>query len=289
MDNQRLSKHKINVHTLTQMNIELHSHNFYELVYVIDGCAEQTLCESTVHVQKGDYFIIDYGSYHSYSNCRNFEIINCLFMPEFIDKTLSGCTSFAQLITNYLIRFNYTILSKVPANNVFTDTDGRICALFESLLEEYTSGKHGFIELMRCALIEILVRSLRSIVDPAKPQRHATTLKLTRYVDEHFAENISLSHLGRELNFSLPYLSRLFHREVGISFQQYLQKTRIEHSCRLLAETRMSITQIAQEVGYSDTKHFSKIFRETVHMSPREFRRNVSDANILHLTKATTS
>ena len=279
LDNQRLSKHKINVHTLTQPSIELHSHNFYELVYVIDGCAEQTLCESTVHVQKGDYFIIDYGSYHSYSDCQNFQIINCLFMPDFIDKTLSGCTSFAQLITNYLIRFNYTILSKVPTNNVFTDTDGRIRTLFESLLEEYNGKQHGFIELIRCGLIEILVRSLRSIVDPFKPQMHDATLKLTRYIDEHFTENISLSHLGRELNFSLPYLSRLFHHEVGLSFQQYLQKIRIAHSCRLLAETHLSITQIAQEVGYSDTKHFGKLFRKTVHMSPREFRKSIVDTS----------
>lgn len=277
LDNQRLNIHKIEIHQLLQKDAALHSHDFYELVYVLNGCAEQTLGETTMHVKKGDFFIIDYGSCHSYRNCQSFEIINCLFMPEFIDKTLSGCTSFAQLITNYLIRFNYTILSEVPANNVFTDTDGRIKTLFETLLEEYTDRKHGFIELIRCGLIEILVRSLRSIVDPDKPQMHAATLQLTRYIDEHFTENISLSHLGRELNFSLPYLSRLFHREVGISFQQYLQKTRIEHGCRLLAETRLSITQIAQELGYSDTKHFGKLFRKTVHMSPREFRKSMAD------------
>ena len=97
--------------------------------------------------------------------------------------------------------------------------------------------------------------------------------------ESSFTENISLSHLGRELNFSLPYLSRLFHREVGLSFQQYLQKIRIAHSCRLLAETRLSITQIAQEVGYSDTKHFGKLFRKTVHMSPREFRKSIVDTS----------
>lgn len=279
LGNQRLNSHKINIHTLIQPAIELHSHHFYELVYVLAGSAMQTLGDTTVQVNKGDYFIIDYGSYHSYADCKNFQIINCLFMPEFIDKTLAGCTSFAQLITNYLIRFNYTILSKVPTNNVFTDTDGHIQALFETLLTEYTDRKHGFIELIRCSLVEILVRSLRSIVDPDKPQRHSAALKLTRYIDEHFGENISLSRLGRELGFSLPYLSRLFHREVGTSFQQYLQKTRIEHSCRLLAETRLTIMQIAQEVGYNDTKHFGKLFRETVHMSPREFRKSVTDVN----------
>ncbi len=274
-----LVPHKIDVHQLSQSSIALHNHSFFELVYVLEGSAEQTLGETTVHVNCGDYFIIDYGSYHSYTNCKNFSLINCLFKPEYLDKTLSGCTSFAQLITNYLIHFNYTILSKVPANNVFTDTDGHIRSLFESLLDEFKAKQPGFVELMRCHIIEILVRSLRGIVESDKLHMHAATLKLTRFVEENFTENISLSKLARELNFSLPYLSRLFHTQMGIRFQQYLQKTRIEHSCRLLAETRLPITQIAQNVGYSDTKHFGKLFREIVHMSPREFRKNVNDAN----------
>lgn len=273
----QLSPHKIDIHQLCQKNVDLHNHNFYELVYVLEGTAEQTLGETTVAVSRGDYFIIDYGSYHSYSNCQNFKLINCLFKPEFLDKTLSGCTSFAQLITNYLIRFNYTILSKVPANNVFTDTDGHIRTLFETLLQEYKDMQPGFVELIRCHIIEILVRSLRSIAETDNWHMHPTILTLKRYVDENFASEVTLSALAAELNFSLPYLSRRFRTEMGMNFQQYLQKTRIEHSCRLLAETRLPITQIAQTVGYSDTKHFGKVFREIAHMSPREFRKSVND------------
>ena len=59
LGNQRLNSHKINIHTLIQPAIELHSHHFYELVYVLDGSAMETLGDTTVQVNKGDYFIID--------------------------------------------------------------------------------------------------------------------------------------------------------------------------------------------------------------------------------------
>ena len=81
-----------------------HSHNFFELVYVTDGSAIHTVEGTPAEISKGDYFIIEYGCSHAYSNCRNFGVINCLFVPEFIDATLKGCKSYSQLITNYLIR-----------------------------------------------------------------------------------------------------------------------------------------------------------------------------------------
>ena len=136
-----------------------------------------------------------------------------------------------------------------------------------------TIGDGGYIEMMRCHLIEILVLSLRSIYVAPRNRRHMAVQKVAEYVDEHYSEHINLSSLCKEMNFSLPYISMRFREDMGISFQKYLQKVRIEHSCRLLAETDEKITHIAHNVGYDDIKFFGKIFKQTMNMSPREYRR----------------
>ena len=254
---------------------EVHSHNFFELVYVTEGSAMQTLSGKMVAISKGDYFIIDYASSHGYENCRNFYIINCLFKPEFIDATLKGCKSYAQLITNYLIRFDYTLLSAIPANKIFHDTDGGILRLFESLIYEYNSRHAGYVELSRCHLIEILVLSMRSIYTPEKHSVHPAVSKIMAYSEENFQDNISLGKLCEEMGFSLPYISKKFKEDIGITYSRYIQKLRIEHCCRLLAYTNKTITQIARSAGYGDMKFFGAIFKKTVNMTPREFRRQM--------------
>lgn len=252
----------------------MHNHEFFELVYVTSGSACHHFSDSSVTVKEGDYFIIDYGTYHSYSNCRDFNIINCLFKPVFIDQTLVNCKSFSELITNYLIRFNYTILNQIPVNNIFYDKDSTIRLLIENMLKEYNQKSPGYIELMRCTLIEILVLTMRNIAKSDKfYQAHPATVKLMEYVDENFANPLPLSELCKKLNFSLPYISRRFKLDTAMTFNNFLQKTRVEQSCRLLIETDEPITAIAQAVGYDDIKFFGKVFKENTKMSPSEFRK----------------
>jgi YesN/AraC family two-component response regulator len=163
-------------------------------------------------------------------------------------------------------------LSRLPADNIFHDSTGDIRKLFESIEREYHDGDGGYIEMMRCHLIEILVMSLRSIYVSPNMKKHSATKKLLEYVDDHYSEHINLGSLCSEMNFSLPYVSMRFREDMGISFQKYLQKVRIDQSCRLLAETNEKITHIANNVGYGDIKFFGKVFREVMNMSPREYR-----------------
>jgi len=81
--------------------------------------------------------------------------------------------------------------------------------------------------------------------------------------------------MSANLGYTPQYLSYLFHRETGVSLSGFLQRIRVEKSCSLLAKSRMSVSAIAQEVGYSDIKHFNGVFRSHMGVSPREFRARV--------------
>lgn len=272
-NHQKSADRKIAVMNIEESGVGSHSHDYFELVYVLEGRAVQSIGDRVMEVAEGDYFVIDYDSRHSYSECNGFRIINCLFKPEFLDKTLIGCKDFSKIINNYLIHFDKDWLSIIPSDNVFHDSTGDIRKLFESIEREYNDGDGGYIEMMRCHLIEILVMSLRSIYVSPNMKKHSATKKLLDYVDDHYSEHINLGSLCSEMNFSLPYVSMRFREDMGISFQKYLQKVRIDQSCRLLAETNEKITHIANNVGYGDIKFFGKVFRQVMHMTPREYRK----------------
>ena len=124
-----------------QTDMESHNHDFFELVYVVKGRAVHTLNSREGVLKEGDYFIIDYGSVHSYSKSEDFTLINCIFLPEVIDETMTGCRSLDELLHGCLIRYYTSIPGETPGNRIFHDEDGRIRQLIMGMLEEYEEKK----------------------------------------------------------------------------------------------------------------------------------------------------
>lgn len=257
-----------------QEDIEGHDHHFFELVYVTGGTAVHTLNDASGTLTAGDYFLIDYGSIHRYTKSRDFTLLNCLFLPDIIDDTMSGCRSFDALMQRCLIRYYTPALHQTTANRIFHDEDGRVLALLSGMQKEYQEKKAGYPEILRCRLIEILILTLRSVVRPARPlSKNSAVLGVITYVDAHYQEALTLGRFCDEHHFSLQYISRRFKQDTGMTFRDYLQKVRIEKSCELLAGSDMRVSEIAQSVGYGDLKFFNRLFKKLLNLSPREYRR----------------
>ena len=77
-----LDADKINMRRLAPLEDSLHGHEFFELVYVMQGSSVHHLGVRTHRLSEGDYFIMDLGSFHCYQENRDFVIVNCLFAPE---------------------------------------------------------------------------------------------------------------------------------------------------------------------------------------------------------------
>jgi quercetin dioxygenase-like cupin family protein len=78
---KEIGEGQIHMMRVTPRNDQMHRHIFFELVYIVSGTATHHLEQDTTQLRAGDYFIIDTGSIHCYRDVRNFEIINCLFLP----------------------------------------------------------------------------------------------------------------------------------------------------------------------------------------------------------------
>lgn len=257
-----------------QDDMESHDHRFFELAYVTGGSAEHTLNGNGGSLKAGDYFIMDYGSVHRYENCREFTLINCLFLPEVIDETLRGCRSLEALLQGCLIRYYRMALGAVWADRIFHDEDGRVGQLLSGMVEEYREKRLGSEEIFRCRLTEILILTLRKLVQPQGSRLKSEVVrKLLMYVDASYKERLTLKDFCGRQHYSLSYVSRRFKEETGMTFREYLQKVRVEKCCELLAGSDMTVREAAEAVGYEDMQFFHEVFRKYLHMTPKEYRR----------------
>ncbi len=271
---QKLQEEKILMTTCSDSRSASHDHDFLELTYVVQGRATHVFGEETSIIGQGDYFIVDYGVRHEYTQIGTtpFTVINCLFLPRLIDETLDRCRSFQELAENYLIKFNYRNLSDRPTRLIYHDNDERIGRLIKSLSQEYNEKRPGHQEMMRCQLIEILIDTMRKLLLPAEPSGNELVQYIIDQIERRFMERLSLGELAQKCCYSLAYVSKRFKEETGLTFQNYLQRTRIRESCRLLANTSKKIAEIAELVGYSDPKFFNEVFKNHMGMTPREFK-----------------
>jgi two-component system response regulator YesN len=159
------------------------------------------------------------------------------------------------------------------ADRILHDADGTIGSLMKIMIREYQNSHIGHMELLRCYLTQVLVHAVRaSAAQEQKRKFHNVTTVIVEYLQQHYAEPLSLEILSHLVGYSAPYLSSMFHKDTGISLQTYQQKLRIEEACRLMAQADLKLMDISQTVGYSDIKHFSKVFRRWKGLSPKEFR-----------------
>ena len=97
---------------------------------------------------------------------------------------------------------------------------------------------------------------------------------ITRYLQEHLSEEISLSVLADEFHLNPQYISQLFKNEIGVGFLVYLTNVRMEKAKKLLVSTALSVGNVAEQCGYSDYRVFTKVFKKTEGITPSQFRRD---------------
>jgi transcriptional regulator GlxA family with amidase domain len=110
------------------------------------------------------------------------------------------------------------------------------------------------------------------------PKSADGSAQLSRVLDllhKRFAKPIRIADLCSAANLSARSLHRLFTRHLGENVSEYLGRLRIGRACMLLVETDWPISMIAAETGFSNLSNFNRQFRDSRHMTPKEFRRFV--------------
>lgn len=95
-----------------------------------------------------------------------------------------------------------------------------------------------------------------------------------QYIQQHFREPLSMTVVSNHVSMNYSLFSLLFKQYTGVNFSGYLQELRIGEAKRLLEETDWRVNEICRRAGFSDDKHFLKVFKAAVGFSPTEYRRS---------------
>lgn len=140
-----------------------------------------------------------------------------------------------------------------------------LCESVESALKQYDSAEAiSLLEQM------IQVTDRRPVNGEARP---SLMEEIRAYVDDNYAEPITLTSISERFHVSAPYLSRSFKKQTGQNLVSYVTACRMQAAKRLLTEGLSTIAEIAFQVGYEDYSYFSNIFRRQCGMSPREYQK----------------
>lgn len=101
----------------------------------------------------------------------------------------------------------------------------------------------------------------------------ASILSAIKIIEKEFTDHLHSSGVAARIGISRSYFSVKFKKYVGCTFGDYVQKLRIQYSQKLLCETDLDVLEIAYKSGYEDVYYFNRLFKEKMHCSPREYRK----------------
>jgi len=123
------------------------------------------------------------------------------------------------------------------------------------------------------AITEQVVCELEKFVQEQNKGFRNEVMKVKQYIHHHYAENLNVENLARQVYLSPGYLSVVFKEETGVNLNRYVRDIRMKKSRELLENTSMKISQIAKEVGFSNNSYFCRSFREYFGSTPESCRK----------------
>lgn len=161
---------------------------------------------------------------------------------------------------------------------------------FDQLYKEFT-GKERFREILLKDMIEkILILFIREIEKPDEEKEeilHKTDTKFVpsydvlgaclNYIQNHYAENITLAEMAKQANMSQTYFSSFFKQNTGCTFRDYLKNVRLRYALSLLANSELPVYKVSEMTGFVSYEHFSRLFTKEVGIAPSSFRKQVNE------------
>jgi Response regulator containing CheY-like receiver domain and AraC-type DNA-binding domain len=124
-------------------------------------------------------------------------------------------------------------------------------------------------------LISLITKQMDNLLHEKKMQDNRPIRLAKQYISENYSKSISLEQVAEIVHLNASYLSVIFKKETGMNFIDYLINYRINISKDLLknSDLDLNLSEIAEKVGYIDSKYFSKLFYKVIGIKPSEYRK----------------
>jgi len=254
-----------------------HNHNFFELTFILKGSGQHILNESIIDYKEGDVFFLTPKDEHEFIIATPTQFGILKFTEQlFLEKTnLTSSTYWRKNLDSVIFYANI-----IPESIIAFDKDReQLFCLYGLIKNEIENmlvyGRNVLIELFGALLI-IISRNLKSSLKELPKTNVSEKEKIDSiltYVRQNILnkERIKIKAIAAEFYMSPNYVSVFIKKHAGISIQQYVIQTKLKMAERLLKQTNLTISEIAEKIGFVDTSHFNKIFKKYIGLNPSEF------------------
>lgn len=255
----------------------VHSHLFFEINYMLRGCATEYINGKRVELSEGDVLLLDIGTKHSIASLGADDLlINILFDDEllsvdFLDQINASESSLQDFLVNPHAKRRATPKYYLFANSE-TQANGAITTLGQ-LINEYYLQPEFCDFVMQAELAIVLAQLMRTYHRPQAAQTAGQLLAAKIMADIKVSyRKLSLDDLAEKYSYNRTYLSNLFRKEAGRPFSEVLTEERLRNARRLIQTTDAPIGEICHDVGISNKSFFYHKYAEKFGHIPREDR-----------------
>lgn len=251
-----------------------HSHDYFQVYYVVKGSLTHHLLGHTSCLERGDMFIVPPHTVHYISIEDNTVFYSCSFMKEFIGKTIEN---------NKLARNFLEMLEKSenvrPKISIATDEVLSVEMIMSSINKEFKDKRFGYEDTIRIYVNLFIMLFARKYMENISTDiiqigtsMREIVLGAIEYIDQNCTEKLALADITEMLAISKSSFCKLFLEATGKTYNEYVNECRIKKSLAYLQKGH-NVTAIHGLLGYADYSTFHRNFIKIMGMTPSKYKK----------------
>jgi len=254
--------------------VPVHWHEDIELIYVKKGQGLVSVNLMEYEVGAGSIVLILPGQLHSIytKDLQRMEYENIIFSPELLRSGVVDICESEYLFPLFSGRITLPVHFKEGMNEY--DEISGILDTCDQIGKEKKEGSEFLIKSQLFLLFYIFLNKCSHYdVKKVIPRDLDRMKRVMKYIQDHYSERITIEEIAGEAGCAPSYFMRIFKKNIGVSFIEYLNDFRIDMGARLLKETSASIMEIGMQVGFENLSYFNRSFKKKYKVSPGQFRK----------------
>lgn len=253
------------VHESSSSLVPSHWHEHIEILMILDGTQHLNIHEQEYVLSKNDIFVINSGDIHS-TRVSGYARVLLLQIPwHYPEQYISR---FAQ------VRFGeYFCYSRLKSNPAYQNLTRHLLALADIFSAKQDGYELLFTARLHDFLYTLYTNFSERTAESSKGQKNALRLRETlSFIEQHYKEPVTMRQAAKAAALNPEYFCRVFKRNTGITFLEYVNQVRLTHIYEELTATQDTITDILARNGFTNYKIFCRMFRETYGQTPTQIR-----------------
>lgn len=262
------------------LDVGIHKHDFLEMTYVYSGEYTQTVNQKKLLMKRGDFFILDTFVVHEIKRIPDdCLLINIMMKKEYFIENLLSKLADSNVLSSFLISAIYK--NSLTGNYLlFKENDSKkMDVLIEEIVLELNKKQIGWNEATNSLIVLLFTEILRKNSNSTYKHNRLTNstsvpiIDILNYIDKNY-DSISLVDCATHFGIHPNYLTRLLKKHTNKTFIEIVQQLKMEKVINLLCNTNLSVVQILELTGFSNSNHFYKLFKKQFNCTPIKFREN---------------